>query len=88
VVTGATTTFTDDFIVGNYLIADSQFKRVISIANNTSMTVDSAFSTNLISNTYQSTYNGTGTTNASLTIDKNFIVVTDNWDYITEIEDA
>jgi hypothetical protein len=52
------------------------------------MTVDSAFSTNLISNTYQSTYNGTGTANASLTIDKDFIVVTDNWDYITEIEDA
>lgn len=88
VVTGSATTFTDDFIVGNYLIADNQFKRVVSIANNTSMIVDSTFSTNLVSNTYQSTFNGTGTSNASLTIDKEFIVVTDNWDYITEIEDA
>lgn len=88
VVFGSDTNFTQDFIVGNYLIADEQFKRVISIANNTSMIIDSAFSTNLISNSYQSTFNGTGTKDPDLSIDKDFIVITDNWDYITKIEDA
>ncbi len=86
-VTGSATSFTTTMAVGNYVKAANQFKRVTSIANNTSMRVESAFSTNLISNTYQSTFNGTGTTNSSLTIDKNFIVVTDDWDYIVTVED-
>jgi len=87
VVTGSGTSFTTTMAVGNYVKAANQFKRVTSIANNTSMRVESAFSTNLVSNTYQSTFNGTGTTNSSLTIDKNFIVVTDDWDYIVTVED-
>jgi len=59
IVTGVGTSFTTTMAVGNYVKAANQFKRVTAIANNLSMTVDSAFSTNLVSNTYQSTYNGT-----------------------------
>jgi hypothetical protein len=88
VVTGSGTSFTTTMLVGNYVKAAGQFKRVTAIANNVSMRVESSFSTNLVSNTYQSTYNGTGTTNSSLTIDKNYIMVTDDWDYIVTIEDA
>ena len=88
VVTGLGTSFTTTMAVGNYVKAANQFKRVTSIANNVSMRVDSAFSTNLVSNTYQSTYNGTGTSNSSLTIDKDYILVTDDWDYIVTIEDV
>jgi hypothetical protein len=88
VVTGTGTSFTTTMAVGNYVKAANQFRRVVSIANNVSMRVDSAFSPNLVSNTYQSTYNGTGTSNSSLTIDKDYIIVTDDWDYIVTIEDA
>ena len=88
VVTGSGTSFTTTMSVGNYVKAANQFKRVTAIANNISMTVDSAFSTNLVSNTYQSTYNGTGTTNSALTVDKNYIIVTDDWDYVLTVEDA
>jgi len=88
IVTGVGTSFTTTMAVGNYVKAANQFKRVTAIANNLSMTVDSAFSTNLVSNTYQSTYNGTGTSNSSLTINKDYIVVTDDWDYIVTIEDV
>ena len=88
IVTGVGTSFTTTMAIGNYVKADNQFKRVTAIANNLSMTVDSAFSTNLVSNTYQSTYNGTGTSNSSLTINKDYIVVTDDWDYIVTIEDV
>jgi len=88
VVTGSGTSFSTTMAVGNYVKAANQFKRVTAIANNISMTVDSAFSTNLVSNTYQSTYNGTGTSNSSLTINKDFILVTDDWDYIVTIEDV
>ena len=87
-VTGSTTSFTTTMAVGNYVKADGQFKQITAIANNISMTIDSAFSTNLISNTHQSTYNGTGTSNSSLTINKDYIVVTDDWDYIVTIEDV
>jgi len=87
-VTGSATSFTTTMAIGNYVKAANQFKRVTSIANNISMRVESAFSTNLISNTYQSTYNGTGTSNSSLTINKDYIVVTDDWDYIVTIEDV
>jgi hypothetical protein len=92
-VTGSGTSFTTTMAVGNYVIAVSpsaadQFRRVTSIANNISMRVDSAFSPNLVSNTYQSTYNGTGTANSYATIDKDYILVTDDWDYIVTIEDA
>ncbi len=86
-VTGSATSFTTTMAVGNYVKAANQFKRVTSIANNISMRVESAFSTNLVSNTYQSTFNGTGTSNSSLTINKDYIVVTDDWDYIVTIED-
>lgn len=88
VVTGSGTLFTETMKVGNYIKAANQFKQVTTIANNVSMTVDSAFSTNLVSNTYQSTFNGTGTADETLTIDKDYIVVTDNWDYIVKIEDV
>jgi len=88
IVTGVGTSFTTTMAVGNYVKAANQFKRVTAIANNLSMTVDSAFSTNLVSNTYQSTYNGTGTSNSSLTINKDYILVTDDWDYIVTIEDV
>lgn len=88
VVTGSGTLFTETMKVGNYIKAANQFKQVTSIANNISMTVDSAFSTNLVSNTYQSTFNGTGTADETLTIDKDYIVVADNWDYIVKIEDV
>ena len=87
-VTGSATSFTTTMEVGNYVKAAGQFKRVTSIANNISMRVESAFTTNLVANTYQSTFNGTGTTNSSLTIDKNFIMVTDDWDYIVTIEEV
>jgi hypothetical protein len=87
-VTGSATSFTTTMAVGNYVKAANQFKRVTSIANNVSMRVESAFSTNLVSNTYQSTYNGTGTANSSLTINKDYILVTDDWDYIVTIEDV
>jgi len=70
IVTGVGTSFTTTMAVGNYVKAANQFKRVTSIANNISMTVESTFSTNLVANTYQSTYNGTGTANSSLTINK------------------
>jgi len=86
-VTGSGTSFTTTMAVGNYVKAANQFKRVISIANNISMTVESAFTTNLVGNTYQSTLNGTGTTDETLTINKDYIVVTDNWDYVVNIED-
>jgi hypothetical protein len=88
VVTGSGTSFTTTMAVGNYVKAANQFKRVTAIANNISMTVESTFSTNLVANTYQSTYNGTGTSNSALTIDKDYIIVTDDWDYIVTIEDA
>jgi hypothetical protein len=88
VVTGSATTFTTTMAVGNYVKAANQFKRVTAVTNNISMTVESAFSTNLVANTYQSTYNGTGTSNSTLTINKDYIVVTDDWDYIVTIEDA
>jgi hypothetical protein len=88
VVTGSATLFANTMQVGNYVKANGQFKRVTAVANNISMTVDSAFSSNLVANTYQSTYNGTGTTNSALTIDKNYILVTDNWDYVVTIEDV
>ncbi len=88
IVTGVGTSFTTTMAVGNYVKAANQFKRVTAIANNLSMTVDSTFSTNLVANTYQSTYNGTGTANSSLTIDKDYILVTDDWDYIVTIEDV
>lgn len=88
VVTGSGTSFTQTMQIGNFVKAANQFKRVTSIANNASMTVDSAFSTNLVSNTYQSTFNGTGTNDSDLTINKDYIVVTDNWDYIVKIEDV
>jgi len=88
IVTGVGTSFTTTMAVGNYVKAANQFKRVTSIANNISMTVESTFSTNLVANTYQSTYNGTGTANSSLTINKDFILVTDDWDYIVTIEDV
>ncbi len=85
-VTGSGTSFTTTMAVGNYVKAANQFKQVVSIANNVSMVVASAFSTNLVANTYQSTYNGIGTNDEALTIDKDYIVVTDNWDYIVNIE--
>ncbi len=88
IVTGVGTSFTTTMAVDNYVKAANQFKRVTSIANNISMTVESTFSTNLVANTYQSTYNGTGTANSSLTINKDFILVTDDWDYIVTIEDV
>jgi hypothetical protein len=95
VVTGSGTSFTTTMAVGNYVIATEvppsgadQFRRVTSIANNISMRVESAFSTNLVANNYQSTYNGTGTANSYATIDKDYILVTDDWDYIVTIEDA
>ena len=88
IVTGVGTSFTTTMAVDNYVKAANQFKRVTSIANNISMTVESTFSTNLVANTYQSTYNGTGTSNSSLTIDKDYILVTDDWDYIVTIEDV
>jgi len=87
-VTGSATSFTTTMAVGNYVKAANQFKRVTSIANNISMRVESAFTTNLVANTYQSTLNGTGTANSSLTINKDFILVTDDWDYIVTIEDV
>lgn len=87
-VTGSGTSFTTTMAVGNYIKANNQFKRVTAIANNTSMSVASAFSTNLVSNTHQSTFNGTGTTDEALTINKDYIIVTDNWDYIVKIEDV
>jgi hypothetical protein len=88
IVTGIGTSFTTTMAVGNYVKAANQFKRVIAIANNISMTVESTFSTNLVANTYQSTYNGTGTNDSALTINKDFILVTDDWDYIVTIEDV
>ena len=88
VVTGSGTAFANTMAVGNYIKAANQFKQVVSIANNTSLVVDSAFTTNLVSNTYQSTYNGTGTNDIDLTINKDYIVVTDDWDYIVNIEDV
>lgn len=88
IVTGIGTSFTQTMAVGNYIKANGQFKLVTAIANNTSMTVGSAFTTNLVSNTYQSTFNGTGTNDPDLTINKDYIIVTDNWDYIVKIEDV
>ncbi len=92
-VTGSGTSFTTTMAVGNYVIAKSpsaadQFRRVTSIANNISMRVDSAFSTSLVANNYQSTYKGTGTANSSLSISEDYILVTDNWDYVVTIEDV
>jgi hypothetical protein len=87
-VTGSATSFTTTMAVGNYVKAANQFKLVTSIANNISMRVESAFSTNLVSNTYQSTYKGTGTANSSLSISEDYILVTDDWDYIVTIEDV
>jgi hypothetical protein len=87
-VTGSATSFTTTMAVGNYVKAANQFKLVTSIANNISMRVDSAFNTNLVANNYQSTYKGTGTANSSLSISEDYILVTDDWDYIVTIEDA
>jgi hypothetical protein len=42
----------------------------------------------LVASNYQSTYNGTGTANSQLTVDKDYILVTDDWDYIVTIEDV
>jgi hypothetical protein len=87
-VTGSATSFTTTMAVGNYVKAANQFKLVTSIANNISMRVDSAFNTNLVANNYQSTYKGTGTANSSLSISEDYILVTDDWDYIVTIEDV
>jgi hypothetical protein len=87
-VTGSATSFTTTMAVGNYVKAANQFKLVTSIANNISMRVDSAFNTNLVANNYQSTYKGTGTANSSLSISEEYILVTDDWDYIVTIEDV
>jgi len=43
VVTGVGTAFADELVVTNYVSIDGQVKVIVSIANNTSMTVDSPF---------------------------------------------
>lgn len=43
-ITGASTTYTSDYKVGDYIYVNSDLRRITNIANNTLMTVDSAVS--------------------------------------------
>lgn len=61
-VTGVGTAFTEKFSVGDYLKANrsgtttpDDYRKVTAIANNTSMTISSRYSTNLVANTFQTT---------------------------------
>ena len=53
-VTGASgTTFTTDFKEGNYIRANGQTRKIVSVASASSLVVDSTFATNLSANTYE-----------------------------------
>jgi hypothetical protein len=47
VVTGTSTFFANDFIVGDYVVASSQIRRITGITSNTSLNIDASFSANL-----------------------------------------
>lgn len=55
-VTGSGTSFTQRFRVGDYLKANSLYRKVTAITSDTSMTIEAKFPTNLVSNTHQTTY--------------------------------
>ena len=46
VVGNATATFTTDYFVGDYIFANNETRRIVSIVNNTTMSVDAAFNNN------------------------------------------
>jgi len=46
VVGNATATFTTDYVVGDYIFANNETRRIVSIVNNTNMNVDAAFNNN------------------------------------------
>lgn len=52
-VTGSSTTFTTDFIVGDIIYSNSEGRRIVLITNDTSLQVESAFTSPLSSNTYK-----------------------------------
>jgi|APGre2960657404_1045060.scaffolds.fasta_scaffold00595_6 hypothetical protein len=53
-VTGASgTTFDTDFKQGNYIKANGQTRKIVSIASASSLVVDTVFTTNLSANTYE-----------------------------------
>lgn len=45
-VLGTSTTFATEYVAGDYLIANTQTRRIVSVVNNTSMFVDAAFTSN------------------------------------------
>lgn len=49
-VTGSSTTFLANYTVGDYILVDGAIRRVISISNNTSLSVDSNFVTSTANN--------------------------------------
>ena len=50
VVGNATATFTTDYVVGDYIFANNEARRIVSILNNTNMFVDAAFNNNTSAN--------------------------------------
>lgn len=61
-VTGVGTEFAERFSIGDYVKANrsgtttsDDYRKVTAIANNTSMTISSGYSTNLVANTFQTT---------------------------------
>lgn len=56
VVTGTSTTFLTDFNIGDQVTASATTRTVSAIANQTSMTIDTAYGSNLAANTYVKTF--------------------------------
>lgn len=52
-VTGTSTSFSTYFSSGNYIRANGQTKKITAVANNTELSVESAFISNLSANTYE-----------------------------------
>lgn len=55
-VIGVSSSFTSDYFVGDYIYTDAFTARIVSIANNTYMTVDSPFSSNGTALTHQKVF--------------------------------
>jgi hypothetical protein len=55
-VTGSGTSFTQRFRVGDYLKANSLYRKVTDIDSDTSMTIEAKFPVDLVANTHQTTY--------------------------------
>ena len=56
VITGTSTSFISDYYIGDFIYANNETRRIISITNNISLSVDSAFTTTASTKTHQTKY--------------------------------